>query len=102
MSDPGAYVYVDLDLNPVPIDVRPRVLATAITADGDATASMANVFAVAGLFGITAADARAIARKVGKVVAGWRKTAAALGVSRREVGRMSSAFEHDDLDSVLT
>jgi hypothetical protein len=38
---------------------------------------------------------------VGQAVASWRETAAGLGVGRRELERMASAFEHRDLQQAL-
>ena len=55
------------DLNPVPVDIKPRVLVTAITED-DNTASLALAFEVAGYFEIAETRARAIAAEVAAVV----------------------------------
>jgi serine/threonine-protein kinase HipA len=84
------------DLNPVPVDVRPRVLCLAITLD-DATASLERALEVAEYFELSAAEARRTARTVGKAVSEWRQEATRLGASRAEVDRMASAFEHVDL-----
>lgn len=84
------------DLNPVPLDLKPRVLSTAITLD-DATASLDLAFEVAEYFGLKAAEARDIARQVGRSVRTWRNEAAKLGLAAAEIERMASAFEHDDL-----
>lgn len=85
------------DLNPVPIDIKPRVLATAITED-DSAASLALAFEVAGYFEISESKARAIAAEVAAAVSTWRTVAGRYGVSRQEIARMASAFEHRDLD----
>lgn len=84
------------DMNPVPVDVRPRILSTAIDPD-DPSASLELAFAAAGYFGIDPKDARSTARDVGTVVAGWRRYADEAGLGRAEIDRMASAFEHDDL-----
>jgi serine/threonine-protein kinase HipA len=84
------------DLNPVPADVKPRVLATAIDLE-DGTASMSLAFSVAEYFDLGPKDARRIAAEVGKAVATWRKVAGKLALSPREIDRMASAFEHEDL-----
>lgn len=84
------------DLNPVPVDIKPRVLATAIDAD-DGTASLELALAVAGYFGLENAEARGIALEVGQAVSGWRQEAARAGFTAGQVERMASAFEHDDL-----
>jgi serine/threonine-protein kinase HipA len=86
------------DMNPVPLDVKPRVLALAID-EVDGTASLETAMAVAPAFGIDAAEAREIAREVGKAVGRWREAAAKSGVTRREVERMESAFEHEDAET---
>jgi serine/threonine-protein kinase HipA len=84
------------DLNPVPTDIKPRILTTAIDLD-DNTASLELAFQVAAYFELGATEARTIAGEVGRAVSGWRKVAAALGLSGGEIDRMASAFEHDDL-----
>ena len=88
------------DVNPVPVDIKPRVLSTAIDLD-DATASLELAYAAAGYFGLDTAEARKIAKKVGGAVVKWRSAAARLGLSGREIDRMASAFEHRDLKSAL-
>jgi serine/threonine-protein kinase HipA len=53
------------DLNPMPVDLKPRVLSTAITED-DATASLPLAMEeVAGYFGLDESRAKAIAGEVG-------------------------------------
>jgi serine/threonine-protein kinase HipA len=86
------------DLNPVPTDIKPRVLTTAIDLE-DGTASLKLAYDVASYFELTSGEARTIAREVGKAVASWRKEAAKQGLNEREIDRMASAFEHDDLKS---
>ncbi len=84
------------DLNPVPVDVKPRIHALAID-EIDGTASLDTAIGVAPMFGMTDGAARAIAAEVGRAVRGWRDTAARLGMTPNEIDRMSSAFDHDDL-----
>ena len=84
------------DLNPVPVDIRPRVLSTAIDLN-DATASLELALEVAGYFELSQSEARQIAVEVGRATGQWRREAAKLGASQSEVGRMESAFEHADL-----
>ena len=88
------------DLNPVPADIKPRVLATAIDAD-DSTASLRLALDVAGYFELKPGDAAQIANEVGKAIATWRRTAAKLGLTAPEIDRMASAFEHEDLNAAL-
>jgi len=84
------------DLNPVPTDIKPRVLTTTIDLE-DGTASLKLAYDVAPYFELTTEDARGIAREVGNAVTSWRKEAALLGLRNAEIDRMASAFDHGDL-----
>ncbi len=89
------------DMNPMPVDVRPRVHVLAIDEE-DQTSSLANAMTVSPSFGISkAAEARAIAKEVGSAVATWRDVADRHGVRKGEIDRMESAFEHADLRAAL-
>ena len=88
------------DLNPVPADVKPRILATAIDFD-DPTASLELAFEAAPYFDLDAAAAREIAAEVAQATRGWRQAAADFGIARHEPERMASAFEHADLALAL-
>jgi len=88
------------DVNPVPTDIKPRVLATAIDLD-DSTASLDRAMAVAGYFQLDASVARGVAAEVGQAVATWRGAAARLALTPPEIDRMASAFEHADLRAAL-
>lgn len=83
------------DLNPVPADVKPRVLSTALDFD-DATASLALALEVAPYFELAGGAAHAIATEVAQVTAQWRGIAGRFGLSETEQARMASAFEHAD------
>ena len=89
------------DVNPVPLDVKARVLSTPIDADGDPTASLALALAAAPAFGLSPSTARAIARTVGQAVSTWRAVAARRGLSPAALTRMASAMEHADLAAAL-
>jgi len=84
------------DLNPVPVDIKPRVLATTIDFD-DGTATLDLAMQVAAYFGLRTAEAREIARDVGRAVSRWRREAEHIGIASAQADRMASAFEHDDL-----
>ena len=84
------------DLNPVPLEIKPRILSTAITFD-DATASLELAMEVAEYFEVDAAQARTIAAEVGNATGHWRSEAEGLGISKAEIERMASAFDHSDL-----
>lgn len=85
------------DVNPVPAEVKDRVLTTAISED-DGTASLDLAFSVADRFGLKKKEAIAVAAQVGAAVANWREVAARARVKKSEIDRMASAFEHDDLE----
>jgi serine/threonine-protein kinase HipA len=69
------------DLNPVPTDIKPRILATAINED-DNTASLALALDVAGYFELEAANARKIAAAVAEAITKWRDEAARHGLGK--------------------
>ena len=88
------------DLNPVPVDIKPRILTTAINED-DTTASLALAMEVAPYFELEEAEAQKIAAEVGKAVGKWRDEAARHDLSKPEIERMASAFEHADLEAAV-
>jgi len=88
------------DLNPVPVDIKPRILTTAINED-DTTASVDVAMGIARYFELDDARARADAGEVGHAVATWRHEAARHGLKKEEIERMASAFEHADLEAAL-
>lgn len=88
------------DLNPVPVDVKPRILTTAINED-DSTASLSLAMDVAGYFELDDAGARELAAQVAQAVSKWRDEAARHGITKHEIDRMASAFEHEDLKEAL-
>jgi hypothetical protein len=76
----------------VPIDLKPRILSTAIT-ETDGTATLDLAFEVAGHFGLKPDGAREIASAVEHAVKRWRDIANRLALSAAEIERMASAFE---------
>jgi serine/threonine-protein kinase HipA len=88
------------DLNPVPVEVKPRILSTAITMD-DAGASLDLALSVAEYFNLQLREARRVVAEVGSVTRKWRSEAKAMGISTGEIARMASAFEHKDLEQVV-
>jgi serine/threonine-protein kinase HipA len=89
------------DMNPVPVDIKARMLSTTISLDGDPTASLELALEVAGEFDVQESAAKEVAKEVGSVVSGWRSEAEKCGLSRREADRMSSAFQHKDLEMAI-
>ncbi|MBO9501596.1 HipA domain-containing protein [Brevundimonas sp. A19_0] len=88
------------DLNPVPTDLKARVLTTNIDLD-EGTCSLDLLEAAAEYFALTLAQAREIIKEVATVTATWREVARAAGARPAEINRMASAFEHDDLNQAL-
>jgi serine/threonine-protein kinase HipA len=88
------------DLNPVPVDVRPRVLTTLIDLD-DGTCSRELLESTATHFGLAPNPARALLKQVAEVTRTWREAAQSLGARPAEIARMASAFEHEDLQNIL-
>ena len=100
-SDPAGWrLSPAYDLNPVPIDIKPRVLSTAIDLD-DANASLELALEVASYFEVGKEDAHQIAFEVGTAVTSWRSIASELGLTASQVDRMASAFEHSELQKAL-
>ncbi len=88
------------DLNPVPVDIKPRVLSTCIDLD-DAAASLDLAMQVASYFEISSEDAYQIAFEVGTAVTAWRDVATHLGLIQNQINRMSSAFEHGEREKAI-
>jgi serine/threonine-protein kinase HipA len=88
------------DLNPVPTDIKARVLTTNIDLD-EGTCSIDLLEAASEWFGIGLAAARTIIKEVAVVTTTWRETAKDAGARSAEITRMASAFEHDDLKRAL-
>lgn len=88
------------DVNPTPVEVKERVLTTAIS-ENDGMASLDLALSVAREFGLKATEARQVAAEVGTAVATWRAAAKAANIGRAEIDRMASAFDHDDLQRAL-
>jgi len=88
------------DLNPVPTDIKRRILTTAIDLS-DGTASLKLALEVAAYFELSQDDARKIAAEVGRATTTWRREAKKLGLTVAEIDRMASSFEHQDLKEAL-
>ena len=83
------------DLNPVPLDIKPRVLTTTID-EIDGTASLELALQVAEHFGVKPDAARNIVTEVRAPVRNWHVAAKSVGLSRDEIDRMASAFEYSE------
>jgi serine/threonine-protein kinase HipA len=84
------------DLNPVPVEFRPRILSMLID-EQSGEASLDLALSVAEYFRLSPPEARQIARKVAQVVGRWRQEAAALKIPAAEIDLVSSAFEHVEM-----
>lgn len=88
------------DLNPVPVDLKARVLTTNIDLD-EGTCSIGLLESAAGYFALSLSEARKILGQVAAATAKWRHVAREVGAAPAEMDRMASAFEHDDLRQAL-
>jgi serine/threonine-protein kinase HipA len=88
------------DLNPVPTDLKARVLTTNIDPD-ESTCSIELLESASGFYALPLAAARAILKEVATVTRTWRTVAKEVGAPSSEIQRMASAFEHEDLHKAL-
>lgn len=98
-GDQGWRLSPAYDLNPVPTDVSPRILSTALVEGEDRSASLELAFEAAAHFGIVLDRAREVATEVARAVSQWRDVARSLGATAAERDRMATAFEHEDLNA---
>nr|WP_235271774.1 HipA domain-containing protein [Gluconobacter oxydans] len=99
-EDKGWHLSPAYDLNPVPSDIKARILSTYIDLD-DGTCSLDLLEAASGYFELSLEQARSIIRDVATVTATWRNVARATGARGSEISRMASAFEHTELRRAL-
>jgi serine/threonine-protein kinase HipA len=88
------------DLNPVPADLKARVLTTNIDLE-ESTCSIDLLEASAGYFALSLGEARGILKEVAAATSTWRDVARQAGAPAKEIHRMASAFEHDALQQAL-
>lgn len=88
------------DVNPTPVDIKPRILSTNITLD-EGTCDLDVALSVGEYFGLAVRQSREIAKEVARATSGWRQVATTAGAPRNEINRMASAFEHSDLTKAL-
>ena len=84
------------DVNPTPVEIKARMLSTSIDYD-DPTASIDLALSVIDDFRIKKARALEIIKEVALAVSEWRSVATQFGLIKREIDRMASAFEHEEL-----
>jgi serine/threonine-protein kinase HipA len=83
------------DINPTPVEIKARILSTAIDFD-DPTASIDTALSVIDEFRIKKNRAHEIIKEVSAAVNQWQKIAMHYGLGKREIDRMATAFEHED------
>jgi serine/threonine-protein kinase HipA len=88
------------DLNPVPADIKARVLTTNIDLN-EGTCSLELLESASEYFALTLPKARSIIKEVAVATATWRTVAKKVGARAAEINRMASAFEHDVLRRAL-
>jgi serine/threonine-protein kinase HipA len=84
------------DINPTPVEIKAHMLSTSINYD-DPTASIDLALSVIDDFRIKKARALEIIKEVALAVSEWRTIATQFGLIKREIDRMASAFEHQEL-----
>ena len=84
------------DLNPIPVDIKPRILSTSIDYD-DNSASIDLALQVREYFDLSEEVAINIIKEVASAVSNWQAVATKLAIPNAEIKRMASAFNHDDL-----
>jgi len=84
------------DLNPTPTEIKPRILTTAIDFNND-SASLETALSVAANFRLNKNEANKIIGEVAKSTLKWREVAKNFELKKKEIDRMYSAFEHEDL-----
>lgn len=88
------------DLNPTPRDIKPRVLSTSIDLI-DPTASLELAIGVAQYFDLDNLSTKKIVKEVCSSTSTWREEAAKLKIKKTEIDRMSTAFEHEDMQKAI-
>ncbi len=88
------------DINPVPMELKSRILSTSINYD-DPTASLDTALSVIDDFRIDKDRAHEIIREVALAVSEWRNVAKRLGFKKAELDRMASAFEHSEMEKAF-
>jgi len=89
------------DVNPTPIDIKPRRLSLAIDEE-DNSASVELVLSVCDRFGISVDDGKKIVKGVAVITSKWRQEAKLAGIKSQEIERMVTAFQHRDLELALS
>ena len=84
------------DVNPTPAELKARILSTLIDYESD-VASIDTALSVIDEFRLSRERAGLIMHDVAEAVSDWRNVATQFDLNKREIDRMASAFEHEDL-----
>jgi serine/threonine-protein kinase HipA len=79
------------DINPIPLDIKPRILSLAID-EFDANGSLDLLQSTREHFGLSQKHSDVILKEVKEAVHAWRDVATHFGISSKEQKRMASAF----------
>lgn len=85
------------DVNPVPVEIKPRILSTAIDFNNN-QADLDLALSVIKDFRLSKEQAIGIVKEVVAAVTKWRSVAKSLGLKESDIEKMASAFEHKDLE----
>jgi serine/threonine-protein kinase HipA len=85
------------DINPTPTTIKPRILSTAIDFNNN-EASLDLALSVIEDFRVSKKQAYGIIKDVAGAVTKWQKVAKQIGLKENDIEKMSSAFEHEDLE----
>lgn len=88
------------DINPTPVELKARLLSTSIDFD-DPTASIDLALSVIDDFRIKKTRAQEIIKEVALAVSEWRAVAKKIGLGKKAIDNMASAFEHEELIKAL-
>lgn len=83
------------DLEPTPAHIKDRYLSTTIT-ETDGTASLDLAYEVIETFGLKLSEAKNIVLKINNVTRSWQSRARQIGIQKKEIEMMASAFEHEN------
>ncbi|MDR0952651.1 MAG: type II toxin-antitoxin system HipA family toxin [Elusimicrobiota bacterium] len=85
------------DINPTPTEIKPRILSTSIDLNNN-RADLDLALSVIKDFRLSKEQAGGIIKEVATAVLRWRIVAKSLGLKEADIAKMSSAFEHQDLE----
>jgi serine/threonine-protein kinase HipA len=88
------------DINPTPLELKPRILSTSINFD-DNSASLDLAFSVIDEFRITKQEALQILKEVSSATKNWKSIAKKFNLSNKEINFMETAFEDHNIEKFI-